>query len=81
MGLSIQSIAMKLPDEIREFFRKQGRIGAAKRVAGMTPERRSEIAKIAAQARWSKQPKTAQQKANSSSRNVFKKSTRTGGTK
>jgi hypothetical protein len=43
---------MKLPDEIREFFRKQGKIGAAKRHSGMTPERRSEVAKLAAEIRW-----------------------------
>ncbi len=63
---------MKLPPEIREFFRKQGKIGAEKRHSGMTPERRSEVAKIAAETRWAKA------KADSK---TTKKSKRTGGTK
>jgi hypothetical protein len=62
--------AMKLPDEIREFFRKQGRIGAAKRHASLTPKRRSEIARKAVETRWAKE------KAR-----TIKKSKRTGGTK
>jgi len=54
---------VKLPEEIREFFRKQGKIGAAKRMTDITPERRSEIAKIAARSRWSKvEKKTAKTK-------------------
>jgi hypothetical protein len=46
---------MKLPDEIREFFRKQGKIGARKRTQALSPERRREIAQQAANARWAKQ--------------------------
>jgi hypothetical protein len=46
---------MKLPDEIREFFRKQGKIGAKKRLKTLSPERRREIAQAAANARWAKQ--------------------------
>jgi hypothetical protein len=45
---------MKLPEDIREYFAKQGRIGAAKRKANLTPERRQEIARLAAEARWKK---------------------------
>jgi len=45
---------LKLPDEIREFFRKQGKIGAAKRHASLTAERRREIAKKAVETRWAK---------------------------
>ena len=43
---------MKLPEDIREYFAKQGRIGAAKRTATLTPERRQEIARLAAETRW-----------------------------
>jgi hypothetical protein len=46
---------MKLPDEIREFFRKQGSIGGKKRNRILSVEQRKEIARKAAQARWSKQ--------------------------
>jgi hypothetical protein len=53
---------MKLPDDIREFFRRTGRIGARKRHAGLSPERRSEIARIAANARWAKS-KTGKKRA------------------
>jgi hypothetical protein len=53
MGLSIMG-DVKLPDSIREFFQKQGKIGAAKRTEQLTPERRREIAKNAANARWKK---------------------------
>jgi hypothetical protein len=45
---------MKLPDEIRSFFQQQGRIGAAKRFAGMSPRERQELARRAAQSRWKK---------------------------
>jgi len=50
---------MKLPEHIREYFRKQGKIGAAKRQAILTPERRREIAQKAAQTRWAKSQKKA----------------------
>jgi hypothetical protein len=51
---------MKLPKAVLEYFREQGRIGAAKRIAEQSPEKRSEVARIAAQARW------AQSKVNAS---------------
>jgi hypothetical protein len=43
---------MKLPKDIQKFFERQGRIGAAKRLAMLGPERRREIAQVAASARW-----------------------------
>jgi hypothetical protein len=48
---------MKLPENIREYFQRQGRIGAAKRLEVVTPEQRSEIARTAAVARWANKPK------------------------
>jgi hypothetical protein len=45
---------MKLPDEIREMFRRQGKLGAKKRLEVIPAERRREIAKNAAEARWQK---------------------------
>jgi hypothetical protein len=45
---------MKLPENVKAYFRRQGKIGAAKRKELLTPERRSEIARTAAQARWAK---------------------------
>lgn len=43
---------MKLPDEVREFFRRQGRIGGKIRAQNLTPEERSEGARRAVEARW-----------------------------
>jgi hypothetical protein len=48
---------MKLPEDVKAYFRKQGRIGAQKRSANLSPERRREIARLAAEARWTKKPK------------------------
>jgi hypothetical protein len=45
---------VRLPEAALEFFRKQGRAGGLKRSAGMTPEKRSEMARKAVQARWAK---------------------------
>lgn len=53
-GLSIRLLAVELPENIREFFRRQGKIGAQKRHAQLSPERRREIARKAVQARWAK---------------------------
>jgi hypothetical protein len=48
----------KLPEEALEFFRKQGAKGGRKsgaaRMKKLTPERRTELAKKAAVARWAK---------------------------
>jgi hypothetical protein len=46
--------SMKIPEDIREYFRRQGKIGAKKRNAKLTPERRREIALFAAETRWKK---------------------------
>lgn len=51
---------MKLPDKIREMFRRQGSIGGKKRLEVISPERRSEIAKLAADARWQKEKRVRQ---------------------
>lgn len=48
---------MKLPDDIRQYFVRQGRIGGKKRNETMSPERRSELAAVASRARWSKAKK------------------------
>lgn len=45
---------MKLPDDVREFFRRQGRIGGKTRAQNLTPEERSEGARRAVEARWAK---------------------------
>ncbi len=45
---------MKLPEHIREFFRRQGSIGGKKRNAQLSSEERSEVGRKAAQARWAK---------------------------
>ena len=48
----------RLPDDIREYFVKMGRIGGQKGVAArmekVSPERRKEIAQKAIAARWAK---------------------------
>jgi hypothetical protein len=48
----------KLPDDIRDYFVKMGRIGGLEggrqRAENLTPERRREIAKKAVEARWAK---------------------------
>lgn len=47
-----------LPDEVKEFFRQQGakggKIGGKRRLEKISDERRTEIAKKAAEARWGK---------------------------
>jgi hypothetical protein len=48
---------MKLPENVKAYFQRQGKIGAAKRKEMLTPERRSEIARQAAIARWASQVK------------------------
>lgn len=45
---------MKLPEEIREMFRRQGKIGGKKRLDVIPAERRRQIARNAAEARWNK---------------------------
>ena len=47
-----------LPEDVLAYFKKQGRkggkIGGKIRAGNLTPERRQEIAKKAAETRWSK---------------------------
>lgn len=45
---------MKLPEEIREYFRRKGASGGRKRARNLAPEQRSDIARKASQARWAK---------------------------
>ncbi len=55
---------MNLPDEIREFFRRKGKLGAKRRQQVLSPEKRREIARVAAQVRWSKQKPPTKAKPN-----------------
>lgn len=80
--------AMKLPDDVREFFSKQGKIGAAKRHASLTPERRREIARQAIATRWAKAKPVLKSTKNTTGTGTTsavpkttKKSKRSGGTK
>lgn len=55
-GLSIiRDMKLNLPDEIREFFRRKGKLGAKRRQQVLSPEKRRQIARTAAQTRWDKQ--------------------------
>lgn len=45
----------KLPKEILEFFRNNGRLGGHARAAKMSPSERSEQARRAVQVRWERQ--------------------------
>lgn len=47
----------KMSKAMAEYFRNQGSIGGKKATDAMTPERRKEIARKAAQARWAKNGK------------------------
>jgi hypothetical protein len=55
----------KLPEEVLNFFRKEGRKGGLKggpaRAQTLTPKRRKEIARKAAAARWGKDKETERQ--------------------
>jgi len=48
---------MALTKEAREYFAKEGRRGGRARAAKLTPQRRTEIARKAVEARWAKQKK------------------------
>lgn len=47
-------LAMKLPDDVREYFRKQGALGGKTRAARLSPAERQASARKAVQARWAK---------------------------
>jgi hypothetical protein len=49
---------MRLPDEIRQAFRKYGATGGRKRAANLSEEERRESARKAAKARWAKAKKS-----------------------
>lgn len=49
---------MKIPENVRAYFQRQGKLGAKRRMEMLSPERRSEIAKKAAEARWARQAKS-----------------------
>ncbi len=53
-GVCIIARLMRLPEDVRAFFRRQGSIGGKKRNAQLSPEQRSAIGRKAAQARWAK---------------------------
>jgi hypothetical protein len=60
---------MKLPDEIRDYFRKQGAVGGKTRAANLSPEERRKGALKAVQARWAKaRKKSAKPKRNKNTR-------------
>jgi hypothetical protein len=48
---------MKMPEEIRKFFRKQGAVGGKTRAENLSAEERREAARKAVQARWQKAKK------------------------
>ena len=45
------------PQELKDYFAKEGRKGGNKRAKRMTPEQRKEVARTAAKARWAKEKK------------------------
>jgi hypothetical protein len=48
----------ELPEEVLEYFRKQGKVGGKTRAARLSAEQRSEIARKAINARWAKARKS-----------------------
>ena len=50
---------LNFPEELREFFRKKGKMGAAKRMQVLSPEQRREVARKAARARWDRERASA----------------------
>lgn len=48
---------MDMPDDVREFFRKQGSIGGKRRMKKLSAEERTEIARKAAESRWANKAK------------------------
>jgi hypothetical protein len=58
----------KLPEELLQFFRKNGRAGGLKRAKNLTAEQRSEQARNAVQARWAKRKKQEREDAKAAGR-------------
>lgn len=46
-------------DVLRKIGKRNGKLGGKARAESLTPQRRSDIARLAAQARWAKDRKTA----------------------
>ena len=60
---------MKLPEEVQEFFRKQGAAGGKARAESLSAKERREGARKAVQARWAKaKKKSAKLKSKGKSR-------------
>jgi len=59
---------VKLPEEILEYFRKQGSEGGKKRAAKLSAGQRKEIALKAIQTRWAKAKKKSSKKKTRKSR-------------
>jgi hypothetical protein len=59
-GVKLMNMKRKLPPEVLEYFKKQGakggKIGGKRRLDTIPPEKRSEIARKAAAARWKDKP-------------------------
>ncbi len=55
MKIATGEIEEDLPDPGKEYARKGGLRGGRARAKSLTPEQRSEIARLAAEARWKKQ--------------------------
>jgi len=59
---------MKLPDDVREFFKRTGAKGGRQRARNLTPEERSEGARKAVQARWARAKITKTHKSDKEGR-------------
>ena len=60
---------MKLPEEVQEFFRKQGAAGGKARAESLSAEERREAARKAVQVRWAKaKKKSAKAKSSKKAR-------------
>jgi len=55
---------MKLPEHVREMFRRVGKLGGKKRLKVISPKRRREIAKNAADVRWRKLGRKKRRRSN-----------------
>lgn len=58
-----------MPDDVREFFRKQGSIGGKRRMKGLSAQERSEIARNAAEKRWASRQEKSSETTRKSDRN------------
>ena len=60
---AVRDYAKEMPDEVREYFKRQGskggKLGGQARMEKLTPEERKAIAAKAAAARWAKKKEDA----------------------